>query len=383
MSEPLVIVGNGMAAARLVGMARPFNRGFGLPLKAQSCSPPRREGHADASLMRPPRRRSLRRRRHHHWIWIDAGNSKRRLLPDATPTWACWSAAIGGSSNPAGVPGAHGRGHGGGISDMNIGAGGRDSEQRRAFGGDDPVMSAASGEPPQILVVDDDPAMNRMVVDYLENRNMRAISASGRQEMARLLAVGAPSLVLLDLCLGRDNGLELLQEIRSRSDVPVIMTTDPRSDERDRVVGLELGADDCVTKPFGLRELLARIQAVLRRREVTRAAPRRDREASRCRLGGWELNRRTRRLTDPNGAPVALTKGEYTVLIAFLDAPLRPLSREYLLQATRLHEDIFDRSVDVQILRLRRKLETDPSAPNIIRTERSVGYVFALPVESL
>jgi len=220
---------------------------------------------------------------------------------------------------------------------MNIGAGGRDSEQRRAFGGDDPVMSAASGEPPQILVVDDDPAMNRMVVDYLENRNMRAISASGRQEMARLLAVGAPSLVLLDLCLGRDNGLELLQEIRSRSDVPVIMTTDPRSDERDRVVGLELGADDCVTKPFGLRELLARIQAVLRRREVTRAVPRRD----------------------------------------------RPLSREYLLQATRLHEDIFDRSVDVQILRLRRKLETDPSAPNIIRTERSVGYVFALPVESL
>jgi two-component system, OmpR family, response regulator len=246
-----------------------------------------------------------------------------------------------------------------------------------------PAKSAAGGEPARILVVDDDPVTSRMVVDYLENRNMRAISASERQEMTRLLAVGEPSLVLLDLCLGRDTGLELLQEIRSRSDVPVIMTTDPRSDESDRVVGLELGADDCVTKPFGLRELAARIRAVLRRREVTHAAPRRDREASRCRFGGWELNRRTRRLTDPNGAPVALTKGEYTVLIAFLDAPLRPLSREYLLQATRLHEDIFDRSVDVQILRLRRKLEIDPSAPNIIRTERSVGYVFALPVESL
>jgi two-component system OmpR family response regulator len=240
-------------------------------------------------------------------------------------------------------------------------------------------MRAAGGEPARILVVDDDPVTSRIVVDYLENRNMHATSVSQRQEMARVMAVGEPSLVLLDL--GRDNGLDLLHEIRSRSDVPVIMTTDARSDESARVVGLELGADDCVTKPFGLRELLARIRAVLRRREVTRAAPRRDREASRCRFGGWELNRRTRRLTDPNGAPVPLTKGEYTVLIAFLDAPLRPLSREYLLQATRLHEDIFDRSVDVQILRLRRKLEADASAPRIIRTERGVGYVLALPVE--
>ena len=244
-----------------------------------------------------------------------------------------------------------------------------------------PVISAASGEPARILVVDDDPVTNRMVVDYLENRNMRATSASGRQEMARMLAVGEPSLVLLDLRLGRDNGLDLLHQIRSRSDVPVIMTADPGSDESDRVVGFELGADDCVTRPFGLRELLARIRAVLRRREVTRAEPQRDREASRCRFGGWELNRRSRRLTDPNGAPVTLTKGEYNLLIAFLDAPQRLLSREYLLQATRVHEDIFDRSIDVQVLRLRRKLEGDPSAPRIIQTERGVGYVFALPVE--
>jgi two-component system OmpR family response regulator len=264
---------------------------------------------------------------------------------------------------------------------MNIGAGGRDSEQRRAFGGDDPVMSAASGEPPQILVVDDDPAMNRMVVDYLENRNMRAISASGRQEMARLLAVGAPSLVLLDLRLGRDNGLDLLREFRSRSDVPVIITTGGRSDEIDGVVGLELGADDHITKPFGLRELLARIRAVLRRRERARAMPQRDPRPGRCRFGGWELNRRTRRLTDPNGALVTLTKGEFNLLVAFTDAPQRPLSREYLLQATRMREDIFDRAVDVQILRLRRKLEFDSGEPRIIRTERGIGYVFALPVE--
>ena len=130
-------------------------------------------------------------------------------------------------------------------------------------------------------------------------------------------------------------------------------------------------------------ELLARIRAVLRRHDAGRAAPQRDSDRGRCMFGGWQLDRRTRRLTDPHGAPIALTKGEYALLTAFLDAPQRPLSREHLLQATRVHEDVFDRSIDVQILRLRRRLESDPSAPSIIRTERGVGYVFALPVEPL
>jgi DNA-binding response OmpR family regulator len=120
---------------------------------------------------------------------------------------------------------------------------------------------------------------------------------------------------------------------------------------------------------------------VLRRQEAGRAVSGRDTERGRCKFGGWQLERRTRRLTDPNGTEVALTKGEYALLAAFLEAPQRPLSREHLLQTTRVHEDIFDRSIDVQILRLRRKLETDASAPSIIRTERGVGYVFALPVE--
>ena len=109
----------------------------------------------------------------------------------------------------------------------------------------------------------------------------------------------------------------------------------------------------------------------------------RNAEQGRCRFGGWQLDRRTRRLTDPNGTLVALTKGEYALLIAFLDAPQRPLTREQLLQATRMHEDIFDRSIDVQILRLRRKLEADPTMPRIIQTERGVGYRFAVPVERL
>jgi two-component system, OmpR family, response regulator len=250
-----------------------------------------------------------------------------------------------------------------------------------AFGSCDLTTSAADSRPARIVIVEDDPVMLRMVADYLEQHNMHAVPASGRQEMIRYFTANEPDLVILDLRLGHEDGFDLLREIRSRSDVPIIITTGDRRDEIDRVVGLELGADDYVTKPFSLRELLARIRAVLRRQEAGRAVSGRDAERGRCKFGGWQLERRTRRLTDPNGTEVALTKGEYALLTAFLDAPQRPLSREHLLQATRVHEDIFDRSIDVQILRLRRKLETDPSAPSIIRTERGVGYVFALPVE--
>ena len=225
--------------------------------------------------------------------------------------------------------------------------------------------------------------MQHVLIDYLERHNMRVVSASQRQEVTRQFAAAEPDVVILDLRLGQEDGLDMLREIRSHSDVPVIIITGHRRDEIDRVVGLELGADDYVTKPFGLRELLARIRAVLRRREAGHIASQQEAEQGRCRFGGWQLDRRARRLTSANGVPVALTKGEYALLIAFLDAPQRPLTREHLLQATRIHEDVFDRSIDVQVLRLRRKLETDPSVPRIIQTERGVGYVFALPVEPL
>jgi two-component system OmpR family response regulator len=251
-------------------------------------------------------------------------------------------------------------------------------------------MNDDSNRTARILVVDDDPLMKQMVVNYLEEHDMRAFPASGGKEMTRHLAEDDPSLVILDLRLGQEDGLDLLREIRSRSDIPVIITTGHRRDEIDRVVGLELGADDYVTKPFSLRELLARTRAVLRRREAGRAAASRSQESGgreaergRYRFGGWQLDRRLRRLTDAQGAPVTLTKGEYALLVAFLEAPQRPLTREHLLQATRVHEDVFDRSIDVQVLRLRRKLETDPSAPRVIQTERGIGYVFALPVEAL
>jgi two-component system, OmpR family, response regulator len=231
-----------------------------------------------------------------------------------------------------------------------------------------------------ILVAVDDSVTRQMVVHYLEAHQMRALSAPGREAMMSHLAQSEPDLAILELRLGQDNGLDLLRDIRSRTDVPVIILADERHDEIDRVVGLELGADDCVTTPFGIRELLARVRAVLRR-NARRLAPPRDPARGRCRFGGWQLDRRSRRLTNPDGAPVPLTKAEYALLLAFLDVPQRPLTREHLLQATRVHEDVFDRSIDVQILRLRRKLEADPREPRIIQTERGFGYLCALPVE--
>jgi DNA-binding response OmpR family regulator len=240
------------------------------------------------------------------------------------------------------------------------------------------------GQSGHILVVDDDPSIRSMVVNYLEEHRMRAISASGQREMVCHFVGGEPGLVILEVGLRQVDGLDLLREIRSRSDVPVILTIGHLRNEIDGVVGLELGADDWIIKPFGLRELLARIRVLLRRREAAaHVPPHQEAERGLCRFGGWQLNRRTRRLTDPFGVPVALSKGVYALLIAFLDAPQRPLTREQLLQATRVHEDVFDRSIDVQILRLRRKLEIDPCAPRIIQTERGVGYTFNLSVDQI
>jgi len=232
-----------------------------------------------------------------------------------------------------------------------------------------------------VLVVEDDPALQRMILNYFAENHIRTLLASGRQEMVRQLAAAEVNLVILDLRLGQEDGLDLLREVRSNSDVPVIIITGHRRDEIDRVIGLELGADDYLTKPFNLRELLARVRAVLRRFEVGRTATPREPERGRFRFAGWVLDGRARRLSDPEGAVVALTKGEYALLLAFLVAPQRPLSREHLLQATRVHEDVFDRSIDVQILRLRRKLERDASAPSVIQTQRGVGYVFNVAVE--
>lgn len=241
----------------------------------------------------------------------------------------------------------------------------------------DVLASSGSGYPARILVIKGDPAVADPIAGYLDRYGFRVRTTSNLQDGLRDLTARAPDLVILHF--GRAEGLETLRAIRSQSDVPVIAIIDTRDDELDRVLSLELGADDCITGPVGLRELVARMRAVLRRRLVISQGP----DRGRYRFGGWVLDRRHHVLTDPAGTPVGLSKGEYALLVAFLDAPQRPLSRVHLLQATRLHEDIFDRSIDVQVLRLRRKLETDPGAPRLIKTERGIGYAFTLPVDHL
>src|ERR1700742_4260895 len=164
-----------------------------------------------------------------------------------------------------------------------------------------------------IVVVDDDPSLRQLVIRYLEDHNIPTKPASNRSELNRHLIGTFPSLIILDLRLGQDDGLDLLREIRSHSDIPVIITTGHRPDEIDRIVGLELGADDYIIKPFSLRELLARVRAVLRRQQIGRAARARDPERGGYRFEGWQLDRLSRRLVDPTATPVALSKGEYAL----------------------------------------------------------------------
>jgi DNA-binding response OmpR family regulator len=234
-----------------------------------------------------------------------------------------------------------------------------------------------------VLVIDDDPAMREVIGGFLTEKAFRVSTAADGREMARVLARGPVDLIILDLKLTDENGLDLMRELPAQTEAPVIVVTGHAKEEADRVVGLELGADDYVTKPFGLRELLARVRAVLRRTEAGIQRARQKEKHARYRFGGWVLDIRSRGLTAPNGEPVTLTAGEFNLLVAFVQSPKRVLSREQLLAATRVHdEEVFDRSIDIQILRLRRKLEEDPSNPRLIRTERGAGYVLTTPVEA-
>jgi two-component system OmpR family response regulator len=233
-----------------------------------------------------------------------------------------------------------------------------------------------------ILAVDDDPTIRELISDYLGHHGFRVSMAADGRDMVRIIAEDTVDLVVLDLKLAEENGLQLVSELRAQSSLPIIIVTGHRRDEVDRIVGLELGADDYLTKPFNLRELLARVRAVLRRTEADDVVPTVGGKGTKYRFAGWELNLRLRRLTSPAGVPVSLTNAEFNLLSAFLRSPQQVLSREQLLAATRVHNDeVFDRSVDVQILRLRRKLEADPSMPELIKTERGVGYSFSAPVQ--
>lgn len=234
-----------------------------------------------------------------------------------------------------------------------------------------------------ILVVDDDPDMRAMLINYLEGELFRVTAVADRQGMSEVLGQKSVDLIILDMKLADEDGLDILRELGSPPEAPIIIITGHRRDEADRVVGLELGADDYITKPFSLRELLARVRAVLRRSEAARQhSP--GKKRIRYRFGGWELDMRGRRLMSPAGETIPLTAGEFNLLAAFLQSPQQILSREQLLHASRVHdEEVFDRSIDVQILRLRRKLEVNPSEPKLILTERGAGYVLATAVEVL
>lgn len=231
-----------------------------------------------------------------------------------------------------------------------------------------------------ILAVDDDPIIREAISDYLSQHEFRVTTVASGGEMRTVLARDVVDLVVLDLKLMAEDGMTLARRLRDESAIPIIMLTG-RSEEADRVMGLELGADDYLTKPFSPRELLARIRAVLRRRrpEIQQGRP----EGIRAyRFDGWELNLNTRRLRSPEGKTVPLSNGEFGLLVALLGAPNRILSRDQLLDMSRLHgDDVYNRSVNTQILRLRRKLETDPANPRYICTERGAGYVFSVRVE--
>jgi len=242
-------------------------------------------------------------------------------------------------------------------------------------------MSTAAAT--HILVIDDDPDIRDLVVEYLGKHDMRVSAGASGREMFELIDREAIDLVVLDLKLPGEDGMQLARTLRERATLPIVLLTG-RNEEADRVMGLELGADDYVTKPFSPRELLARVRAVLRRYQVQATLPERDSTRRAFRFSGWELNLRTRRLTSPDGVPVDLSNGEFSLLCALCRAPRRVLSRDQLLSMSRLHEaEVYDRTIDVQIRRLRNKVERDRANPALIVTERGAGYRLASDVETL
>ena len=230
-----------------------------------------------------------------------------------------------------------------------------------------------------ILIVDDDAEIRRLLGDYLRRNGLRTTAVADGKAMWSALETERIDLVVLDLMLPGEDGLTLCRRLRADSDLPVIMLT-ARGDETDRIVGLEMGADDYVPKPFSPRELLARIKVVLRR---SRSLPRnlRPEEARLMRFAGWTLDTAARNLLSPDGVVVALSGAEYRLLRVLLTHPNRVLSRDQLMDLTRGREAApFDRSIDVQVSRLRQRLGDDPKDPALIKTVRGEGYVLATQV---
>ncbi len=230
-----------------------------------------------------------------------------------------------------------------------------------------------------ILIVDDDAEIRTLLARYLEKNGLRATAVGDGRAMWQALAAAVFDLIVLDLMLPGDDGLTLCRDLRARSDIPVVMLT-ARGEETDRVVGLEMGADDYLAKPFSARELLARIKSVLRR---TRSLPPnlRPDDDARIRFGGWTLDTQQRRLIAADGEVTALSGAEYRLLRIFVEHPNRVLNRDQLVELTQGREaEALDRSIDVQVSRLRHRLGDDPREPAIIKTVRGEGYVLSVSV---
>src|SRR5471030_22113 len=227
----------------------------------------------------------------------------------------------------------------------------------------------------QVLIVDDDEEIRQLLSVYLESAGYQAHTAADGEQMWQVLASRPVDLIILDLMLPGDDGLELCRQLRARRNIPVIMLT-ARGTLVDRIVGLEVGADDYLPKPFDPRELLARVHAVLRRRPPQEAPGAPAKDAQVVQFGDFEFDLSLRRLTK-EGEPIALTTGEFSMLKALVRHPRQPLSRDKLAQLARGRDfEPFDRSLDVQISRLRKMIEPDPSNPRYIQTVWGVGYVF-------
>lgn len=230
-----------------------------------------------------------------------------------------------------------------------------------------------------ILIVDDDVEIRALLREYLGRNGMRAEAVADGRAMHAALTANRYDLVILDLMLPGEDGLSLCRALRARSAIPVIMLT-ARGDEMDRIIGLEMGADDYLPKPFSPRELLARIKTVLRR---TRALPHQTHEARRFIFAGWSLDLTARQLTAQDGVVVPLSSGEMRLLQVFLEHPNRVLTRDQLLDLTRGREaGPLDRAIDVQVGRLRRRLRDTAQEPQLIKTVRGEGYVLAANVEA-
>jgi two-component system OmpR family response regulator len=236
---------------------------------------------------------------------------------------------------------------------------------------------------PHLLIVDDDADIRQLVSQFLEPHGFHVSAVADGPAMRRVLAGSTVDLVILDLMLPEEDGLTLCRELRAGSQIPVIFLTAANS-EADRVVGLEMGADDYLPKPFSTRELLARVRAVLRRSTVP-APPSESLTRGRVlRFSGWTLDTGRRQLVAPDGVLVELSGGEYELLHAFLRSPQIVLNRDQLLDVTRGRvAGPFDRTIDVQVGRLRRKIEEDPKNPSLIKTVRGGGYVLASDVENV